>query len=278
MQPLDFLDFRKFLGSASGFQSLQFRLLENKLGIRKQEREKTQLTEYMAYFEEEDQKTLRDSHHSPTLFDLVEKWLERTPYLKFGEFDFWREYQVAVRKMMQTELDIVRGNPHLSPAERNRAIANVKENELSFNTIWEKEKHDELVGKGFRRLSHKAMQAALMILLYRDQSMMFVPCRLLLLLMDIDENMSLWRYRHTAMVHRMIGDKIGSGGSSGYGYLKSTIEDTHKVFVDLFNLSTFLIPSSSTPTLPPDLIESMNFMTHNPPQGKPQADASRAKD
>ena len=33
MTPLDFMDFRNYLSPASGFQSLQFRLLENKLGI-----------------------------------------------------------------------------------------------------------------------------------------------------------------------------------------------------------------------------------------------------
>jgi tryptophan 2,3-dioxygenase len=33
MTPLDFMDFRDYLSPASGFQSLQFRLLENKLGV-----------------------------------------------------------------------------------------------------------------------------------------------------------------------------------------------------------------------------------------------------
>lgn len=34
MTPLDFMEFRGYLTPSSGFQSLQFRLLENKLGIR----------------------------------------------------------------------------------------------------------------------------------------------------------------------------------------------------------------------------------------------------
>ena len=33
MTPLDFMDFRAYLSHASGFQSLQFRLLENRLGV-----------------------------------------------------------------------------------------------------------------------------------------------------------------------------------------------------------------------------------------------------
>ena len=34
MTPLDFMEFREYLTPSSGFQSLQFRLLENKLGLR----------------------------------------------------------------------------------------------------------------------------------------------------------------------------------------------------------------------------------------------------
>lgn len=40
MTPLDFMEFRNYLCPASGFQSLQFRLLENKLGVRQENRVK----------------------------------------------------------------------------------------------------------------------------------------------------------------------------------------------------------------------------------------------
>lgn len=40
MTPLDFMDFRHFLAPASGFQSLQFRFLENKLGVKVEQRVK----------------------------------------------------------------------------------------------------------------------------------------------------------------------------------------------------------------------------------------------
>lgn len=40
MTPLDFMDFRGYLCPASGFQSLQFRLLENKLGVKQEHRVK----------------------------------------------------------------------------------------------------------------------------------------------------------------------------------------------------------------------------------------------
>jgi len=47
----------------------------------------------------------------------------------------------------------------------------------------------------------------------------------------------------------MIGSKVGTGGSSGYQYLRSTVSDRYKVFLDLFNLSTFLIPRRYLPPL-----------------------------
>ncbi|CAB4623768.1 unannotated protein [freshwater metagenome] len=51
-------------------------------------------------------------------------------------------------------------------------------------------------------------------------------------LVDLDEGLQEWRYRHVKMVERTIGAKIGSGGSSGAGYLASTL--FQPVFADLW--------------------------------------------
>lgn len=51
-------------------------------------------------------------------------------------------------------------------------------------------------------------------------------------LMDLDEGLQEWRYRHVKMVERTIGRKIGTGGSSGAGYLASTL--FNPVFPDLW--------------------------------------------
>jgi tryptophan 2,3-dioxygenase len=42
-------------------------------------------------------------------------------------------------------------------------------------------------------------------------------------LVDIDEGMQEWRYRHLMMVRRMIGARAGTGGSAGVEYLRSTL-------------------------------------------------------
>jgi tryptophan 2,3-dioxygenase len=51
-------------------------------------------------------------------------------------------------------------------------------------------------------------------------------------LVDLDEGLQEWRYRHVKMVERTIGHKMGSGGSSGVGYLSSTL--FRPVFADLW--------------------------------------------
>ena len=42
-------------------------------------------------------------------------------------------------------------------------------------------------------------------------------------LLDVDEGLQEWRYRHVKMVERTIGDKHGTGGSSGAAYLRGTL-------------------------------------------------------
>ena len=51
-------------------------------------------------------------------------------------------------------------------------------------------------------------------------------------LVDLDEGMQEWRYRHVKMVERTIGDKAGTGGSSGARYLRGTL--FHPAFPDLW--------------------------------------------
>ena len=53
-------------------------------------------------------------------------------------------------------------------------------------------------------------------------------------LMDIDEGLQEWRYRHVKMVERTIGHKSGTGGSTGVEYLASTL--FHPVFPELWKV------------------------------------------
>ncbi|MCY3838453.1 MAG: tryptophan 2,3-dioxygenase family protein [Gammaproteobacteria bacterium] len=64
-----------------------------------------------------------------------------------------------------------------------------------------------------------AVQAAL-IRVYRDDPKLSAFCESLV---DLDEGMQEWRYRHLKMVQRTIGTRTGTGGSSGAEYLLSTV-------------------------------------------------------
>jgi len=57
-------------------------------------------------------------------------------------------------------------------------------------------------------------------------------------LIEFDESFRLWRLRHVAMVERMIGDKPGTGGSTGAHYLRKSAE--RKFFPDLWELRSDL--------------------------------------
>jgi tryptophan 2,3-dioxygenase len=62
------------------------------------------------------------------------------------------------------------------------------------------------------------------------------------LLIEHDENISLWRYHHVLMVERMLGMKRGTGGSEGVGYLMSTL--TKKFYPEIWEARTHLkVPS-----------------------------------
>ena len=60
------------------------------------------------------------------------------------------------------------------------------------------------------------------------------------------------------MAQRQVGNKSGSGGSSGYSYLRSTASDRYKIFNDIVNLSTWLIPREYIPKLTEDVRRRLN--------------------
>ncbi|XP_059484534.1 tryptophan 2,3-dioxygenase [Neocloeon triangulifer] len=253
MTPLDFMDFRSFLSPASGFQSLQFRLLENKLGIKPGVRVKYNKS-YSSVFgdDPEGMASLIRSEAEPTLAELVEKWLSRTPGLEKEGFDFWGKYQSAVHEMLQELKD--KADAAKDGTAKTFALNSYAKRKAIFDSIFDPAVHDALIKRGERRFSHKALQGAIMITFYRDEPRFSQPHQLLMLLMDIDSLITKWRYNHVIMVQRMIGSQnMGTGGSSGYQYLRATLGDQYKVFLDLFNLSTFLIPRNCIPTLTRDM-------------------------
>ena len=260
MTPLDFLDFRDLVTPASGFQSLQFRLLENKLGLELGQRMTYQDQPYHSRLEGEEKTKAIASEKQGSLLRLLEKWLERMPFMENENFSFIKEYHKAVIEMLQRDRNIVSKNSQMTEESKKKELEKIQLVEKSTDIFMKESLYEEFVKKGEKKLSHRAIVAALFINVYRDMPVLHLPFKLLTLIMDIDELLTTWRYKHALMVHRMIGNKIGTGGSSGFDYLRITVEK-HKIFTDLFDLSTLFIPRSQIPKLPEDLVKKLDFMS-----------------
>jgi tryptophan 2,3-dioxygenase len=150
MTPKQFATFRPELGTASGFQSQQFRVVEATLGKR-------------GFAEPIEDAQLRDAIHRRSVFDSLLHYLAKSGW------------------------DVPAELLDRDPSQPWRV--------------------DELV-------------QALLREVYADER---EPAELCEALVDIDEGIMEWRYRHVMMVQRIIGSKMGTGGSAGAEYLRSTL-------------------------------------------------------
>ncbi|MGE5766460.1 MAG: tryptophan 2,3-dioxygenase family protein, partial [Bacteroidota bacterium] len=196
MTPLDFLEFRDLLFPSSGFQSLQFRLIETSLGLRRGDRVGFEARPFDARLSEADRAALQEAERRPSLSDRVEAWLARTPFVEAGGYRFQESYRAAVTDMLMGEVATLQGNPQISAEEKRVGLAGLEAASERFEAIYDEARHAEQVAAGGWRLSWRALQAALFITLYRDEPVLQLPFRLLNGLMDIDETMTAWRYRH----------------------------------------------------------------------------------
>ncbi|ENN78965.1 hypothetical protein YQE_04576, partial [Dendroctonus ponderosae] len=179
--------------------SLQFRLLENKLGVRADLRVKYN-NNYTKVFggDEEALRKIELSESQPSLALLVERWLERTPGLEATGFNFWGKYEKSVNDLLEEQKQIALSEP--VEAVKQYRLNDLEKRREVYESIFRSEIHEALLNRGERRFSHQALQGAILITFNRDEP-----------------------------------------------------RDRYKVFVDLFNLSTFLIPRSHIPHLTADM-------------------------
>jgi tryptophan 2,3-dioxygenase len=246
MTALDFLEFRNVLLPASGFQSKQFRLIEAKLGLKMEQRYKTEYYKYTrrGSLSEADLREVNQAESDSTLKELIIQWLERMPYL---DERHWKEY----RPLTQSDF---KDRHKFWVDYRGAYQKSLSKNEAGRLQEFDKVFFDE--GRG--DISPAAMRAALFITIYRDLPIFQFPFELLNTLSEIDELLSNWRYRHFMMVRRMIGIRIGTGGTSGAGYLEGTLNQ-HYAFREITEVATFLIERSKRPSLPSALKEKASF-------------------
>ncbi|BDX05732.1 tryptophan 2,3-dioxygenase family protein [Planctobacterium marinum] len=258
MTPQEFLSFRDYLVPASGFQSIQFKMLEIKLGLKTQYRIDFDKQSFYQRLEPKDREFLQNMETKNSLFEMVNDWLERLPLLDFEDFKFWHLYEKATQEMLQSDREIIQQNETLTDEEKHKELTELGKTEASFNAIFDEAGYHTLLQEGHFRLSQKALMSALFIHQYCEEPVFNLPFQFLTCLTEIDENLTLWRYRHAMMVQRMLGTKIGTGGSSGHDYLKKTTE-SNRIFKDFFNMSTFLLPKEVLPALPVNVKKNLGF-------------------
>jgi tryptophan 2,3-dioxygenase len=229
MTPMDFLDFRDWLRPASGFQSVQFKMLEAKLGLAYDQRHGQEY--YISQLRKEEVARVKQGESETSLLQLVNSWLERMPF--FEETANWKNFSAA------------------TTAPGMHVFWSTYRNSLKGPDGNEK-----------RSLSAAACRSALFIMLYRGYPMLQLPFQLLNALLEIDEQLSTWRYRHMNMVHRTIGTRIGTGGSTGRDYLKSAL-DKHYIFKEVAQLTSFLIERKKLPSLSKEMEQRLGFVTTN---------------
>lgn len=231
MTPMDFLDFRDKLRPASGFQSWQFKLLEARLGLKYEHRYGQAY--YLSQLRQPEIDRIRAAEREPSLLQLLNGWLERMPFLTGDNANvFWEDYR---RRYQES----------LNEAEKG--------NLAYFDAV--------LGGPGGaedRSLSPEASRAAVFIMLYRGYPLLQLPFQILHQLLEIDEQLSTWRFRHMSMVHRMIGTRIGTGGSTGKDYLGAALQ-RHHLFREIAALTSFLIERRRLPALSPEMERGLGF-------------------
>jgi tryptophan 2,3-dioxygenase len=249
MTPIDFLDFRDMLRPASGFQSWQFKILEAKLGLKFVHRHGQDY--YTSQLRPEQIDSIRKVESEKSLIELLNSWLERTPF--FEQADNWKNF----KPLLSTEEDSSK-LPLFWQEYKKIYISGLAEAEKSNEEYFDMVFLDSNESTE-RYLTPKACRAALFIMLYRGYPIVQLPFQLLNNLLEIDEQLSTWRYRHMNMVHRMIGTRIGTGGSSGKEYLRAAL-DKHYIFKEIAQLTSFLIERRRLPQLSPEMEARLGFV------------------
>jgi tryptophan 2,3-dioxygenase len=175
LTPAEYLQFRDVLGPSSGFQSLQYRIVEFLLGNKH--------ADMLKVFEHDaaDYARLRAVFDAPGLYDEYQRFLAR------------RGHPIPVEILDRDVTQPWHSQPALLPI--------------------------------FKRI-------------YEDTAAYWSEYHLSELLVDIEENFQLWRFRHMKTVERIIGFRPGTGGSSGVAFLRKALEQSF--FPELIEVRTIL--------------------------------------
>ena len=247
LTPQGFLAFRDKLGTSSGFESWQMRELEVLLGLENSQRmggmdpllhmkklaKEGKVTEaVLSEFEA--------TSNQPSLREALSSWLARTPIngsLVGSDNDqevieAFVDGHVAAMKAHGEEVIahiVAIGHGDEAPVRSRIEAAN-------------QQAADFLRPDGQVSRSRAGL---LFIESYRELPLLSWPRKLIDSFVGLEQSMLLFRSAHARMVERMIGRRMGTGGSSGVDYLDATTK--YRVFVDLWAVRTMLVKRDVLP-------------------------------
>ena len=167
-----------------------------------------------------DGKLVGNIENGKSLYDVTCEWLERTPIQ--GSVYNSKEDQIQVDEFIKEYLS---AHKRLYPDTNEEAVNFFNED------------------KSLRR-----RRAGLVFIeSYRELPLLAWPRKLISTLIELEQSMILWRTSHARMVERMIGRRIGTGGSSGVDYLDMTTK--YRVFIDLWAVRSILIKKEALPII-----------------------------
>lgn len=259
LTPQDFLSFRDKLMPASGFQSFQMREIEILMGLSGAARVRYGKVDPVEHIRALAEKSpagelawgrLKQAHQEKSLREALHDWLYRTPI--HGSHPDSPEDEQTVLAFLERYLDAVEANHERQAAaliatgvtDEEAVQARFAQNSASARTFLMAEDIEE---DALRARTRRVRAGLLFIESYRNLPLLAFPRLLVDTVVEFEEQLVLFRTRHARMVERVIGRRVGTGGSSGVDYLDKTTR--MRVFTDLWTVRTLLLPRKLLPDL-----------------------------
>jgi tryptophan 2,3-dioxygenase len=225
MRPIDFLGFRNALTPASGFQSLQLRLLETMAGLTDEQRITYGGQDYKTFagFPQEMVDALENCRKTGSLRDLLMPFLAEIPL-----------------RAKDREWVVQRALEHGMKREERLAQMFTGDELARDGLVRERDERERQLKA---QVAQPGFQVALAVYTWPEK---FAPAYSLCEdLIGFEESFILWRAHHARTVERFIGKKIGTGGSTGVPYLENT--SRYRIFDDLWAIRTLLVHPDESP-------------------------------
>jgi tryptophan 2,3-dioxygenase len=255
LTPQDFLAFRSKLGTASGLQSFQMREIEAILGPPHQQSAPTH-TDPVKYMRAvatspviaQAIERIRQVQQEKSLRDALQEWLYRTPIQGSRPGDpedqhvvktFLTEYLAALAHHNEGQITHLITGGGDEQAVRAQFSSNYR---LAKEFLFAED-----IAEAERPHTSRIRAGILFIESYRELPLLAWPRLLIDTVVEMEELFVLWRTRHARMVERIIGRRVGTGGSAGVEYLDQTTR--YRVFPELWAIRTLLLPRTVLPPL-----------------------------